>query len=460
MLEKLAERLENDREYVIVKPGDTLTHIAKGYSISIQDLMAFNNLSSTNLNVGKVIYVSAPPPPPEELHTITIKIGDTLSDIALRYGTTPQALMRANGLATPFIRAGQVLALPSNALQAPLTKVVVPQSYVVQRGDVLYRIALKFGIPQERLIALNNLEGSNIYVGQELKLVSGGNELKPLRISIKQGNTLANIARQYDIDLRELASANNIGLKDILKIGQELVIPERYVTEANSQLDQGASEIRYIAVRRNDTLWELAKRHSTTVEAIVAENRLNSYSINEGQSLRITPGLDFPPVAHPKPKRQAESERALTDKDMTSADLSGLENSSKQREISELIWPLKGPLTSRFGYRHLVIGGKSYNIHTGIDIDGDEGDPVVAAVAGEIVFSGWKAGYGNLVVVESLPYHYYYAHASELMASLGEKVNQGQVIAKVGATGATTGSHLHFEIRVDDKPQNPLDYLK
>ena len=461
--QKLTERLQGDREYIVIKPGDTLTHFAKEFSISIQDLMAFNSLSSTSLNVGDVIYVSAPPPTPKELHTITVKIDDTLNDLAARYGVTSPALMRANRLATPFIRAGQILELPNNALETPLADSLLsePRNYIVQQDDALYQIAVEFGISQERLIALNNLEGTNIYAGQELKLVEVGEEpLKPLQIAIKRGDTLANIARQYDVNLKELVSANGIELEGLLSIGQKVIIPERYVAnQANSQLDQGASEIRYIAVESNDTLWNLANNHATSVEAIVADNRLNSYRINEGQILRITPGLDLPPVARSRPEVQTSSSKDSTNSSSVDTLEVNLETDLDQKITSRLIWPLKGNITSRFGYRNLVISGKSYNIHTGIDIDGDRGDPILAACSGKIVFSGWRAGYGYLVVVESLPYHYYYAHASELIASEGEQVKQGQIIAKVGATGAATGSHLHFEVRVDDKPLDPLDHL-
>ncbi len=386
--------------------------------------------------------------------------------MAARYGVTTQELMRANRLATPFIRAGQILELPDNALDAPLDDDISsePRTYIVKQDDALYKIALNFGISQERLIALNNLEGTNIYAGQELKLAEVGEELKPLEITIKRGDTLASIARQYDVHLKELVSANNINTEDVLSIGQKIAIPERYATsQVNSQLDQGASEISYIAVKRNDTLWNLARDYSTSVEAIVADNRLSSYRINEGQILRITPGLDFPAVARPRPEIQASTTSSSKDSislsNVSTSSSEILETNSAQEFTSKLIWPLNGPITSRFGYRNLVVGGKSYNIHTGLDIDGDRGDPIIAACSGKVVFSGWKAGYGYLVVVESLPYHYYYAHASELMVAEGEQVKQGQIIAKVGATGAATGSHLHFEVRVNDKPQNPLDYL-
>ena len=456
-VEQHLSKLEDDRESIIIQPGDTLAGIARDFNISMQDLMDFNNLSSTKLVVGDVIYINAPPPPPKELHTITVKIGDTLSSLATRYKTTPQAVMRANNLATPFIRTGQTLILPSDAITTPLVDPppTQPEAYVVQQGDALYKIALKFGIPQERLIAINHLEGTNIYAGQELKLVSVGEDIKPLMVKVEYGDTLINIARRYDVNLSELASANNLSLKGALQVGQELIIPERYA--AASELDQGASQIHYITAKKNDTLWKLAKDHKTSVEAIVADNRLSSYQISEGQVIRITPGLDFPPVASPRP--EVEVELTPTPSDDNNTNTLSSEDNTEVKVTSGLIWPLEGNITSNFGYRNLVVGGRSYNIHTGIDIDGETGDKVVAASSGKVVFSGWRAGYGYLVVIESLPYHYYYAHASELLVSEGEEVEQGQAIAKVGSTGASTGSHLHFEIRIDDKPQDPLNYL-
>jgi murein DD-endopeptidase MepM/ murein hydrolase activator NlpD len=117
------------------------------------------------------------------------------------------------------------------------------------------------------------------------------------------------------------------------------------------------------------------------------------------------------------------------------------------------IWPLRGVITSGFGMRW----GR---MHQGLDIDGETGDPILAAKSGTVSMSGVAGGYGNMVVVDhgggvaSL-----YGHASQLFVTEGQNVAQGQVIAAVGSTGFSTGSHLHFEIRVNGTPQNPLPYL-
>ena len=100
------------------------------------------------------------------------------------------------------------------------------------------------------------------------------------------------------------------------------------------------------------------------------------------------------------------------------------------------------------------------NWHSGLDIDGVTGDPIRAAAAGVVSYSGWKGGYGNLVIVKAGDTEYYYAHASTLHVSEGEFIQTGQLLARVGATGRTTGSHLHFEVRISGTPVDPLSLLK
>jgi len=118
-----------------------------------------------------------------------------------------------------------------------------------------------------------------------------------------------------------------------------------------------------------------------------------------------------------------------------------------------LIWPVTGPITSPFGPRW---GG----FHPGIDIGVPTGTPIHAAAAGTVIWCGWETGYGNLVVID----HHNglataYAHQSKIAVSCNQDVAQGQVIGYVGCTGVCTGPHLHFEVRVNGTPVDPLGYL-
>lgn len=118
-----------------------------------------------------------------------------------------------------------------------------------------------------------------------------------------------------------------------------------------------------------------------------------------------------------------------------------------------LSWPVRGPVTSRFGRRW----GRQ---HAGIDIGAGKGVPIKAAKAGEVIFAGTMGGYGNAVVIDhGSGLTTLYAHQSRLGTSDGTSVASGDVIGYVGSTGHSTGPHLHFETRVGGTPQDPLRYL-
>ncbi|MCI5836862.1 MAG: peptidoglycan DD-metalloendopeptidase family protein [Veillonellaceae bacterium] len=123
------------------------------------------------------------------------------------------------------------------------------------------------------------------------------------------------------------------------------------------------------------------------------------------------------------------------------------------------MWPVQGPITSPFGYRiHPIFGTQIY--HSGIDIGVDSGTPVAAADSGVVVDADWLGGYGYAVIIDhGNGLSTLYAHNSELIVSPGQSVQKGQTIAYSGSTGYSTGPHVHFEVRVNGSPVEPLDYL-
>ncbi|MBQ4370336.1 MAG: peptidoglycan DD-metalloendopeptidase family protein [Oscillospiraceae bacterium] len=121
------------------------------------------------------------------------------------------------------------------------------------------------------------------------------------------------------------------------------------------------------------------------------------------------------------------------------------------------IWPTQGVLTSPFGYRSVAVGS---SFHKGIDIGTSTGTPIIAADGGTVIYADWISGYGKLVeIAHDNGFTTRYAHCSALAVSVGEKVDQGELIAYVGNTGVSSGSHLHFEVRINGEPYNPLNYL-
>jgi murein DD-endopeptidase MepM/ murein hydrolase activator NlpD len=132
---------------------------------------------------------------------------------------------------------------------------------------------------------------------------------------------------------------------------------------------------------------------------------------------------------------------------------SGGSHSSATPSAAGLIWPVKGVLTSPYGMRW----GR---MHEGIDIGAAQGTPIYAAASGTVNYAGWEGGYGNLTVIDhGNGLATAYGHQSQLAVSSGQTVSRGQVIGYVGSTGHSTGPHLHFEVRVNGAPNDPLSYL-
>ena len=122
-------------------------------------------------------------------------------------------------------------------------------------------------------------------------------------------------------------------------------------------------------------------------------------------------------------------------------------------------WPVAGEITSPFGERKNPMGAGD-DFHPGLDIAAEEGTPIAAACAGRVVAAGPDGGYGNLIVVDDgNGVSTRYGHCSQIFARVGDTVMPGQTIGAVGSTGHSTGPHLHFEVRVNDRPVDPAAFI-
>ncbi|MCL6591920.1 MAG: peptidoglycan DD-metalloendopeptidase family protein [Firmicutes bacterium] len=162
---------------------------------------------------------------------------------------------------------------------------------------------------------------------------------------------------------------------------------------------------------------------------------------------------------------RAKLEKALDEYEETSRQIA---NEIRKREqtagqeilgTGNMIWPVRGRLSSGFGWRvHPVLKQRKY--HNGQDIAVPYGTPVLAADSGVVVVSGWQGGYGYFIAIDhGAGISSCYGHNSKLLVEAGDKVTKGQVIAKSGSTGLSTGPHVHFEVRIQGVPVNPLPYL-
>jgi lipoprotein NlpD len=213
------------------------------------------------------------------------------------------------------------------------------------------------------------------------------------------------------------------------------------------------------SVRRGDTLYSIAWQHGLGVDQLAGMNAIRKpYTIYTGQRLRVRPGSKpVPATAPPRPKPAAQQPARSAPKPDASAPPAPRPAAAKPAPklpsvVKHWVWPTKGRVIN--GYRPNAPGKK------GIDISGKKGQPVKAAAAGKVVYSGsGLVGYGRLIIVkhnETLLSAY--GHNSKLLVSEGDYVKAGQVIANMGSSG-TDRTQLYFEIRKNGKPVNPLRYL-
>jgi murein DD-endopeptidase MepM/ murein hydrolase activator NlpD len=141
-------------------------------------------------------------------------------------------------------------------------------------------------------------------------------------------------------------------------------------------------------------------------------------------------------------------------------DLRSYEAVLRERGYTPTIWPVEGKLEGGFGGRRNPFGGPGYEFHSGQDIEAPWGAPVIAGASGRVTFVGWQNGYGQLVIVDhggGLTTRY--GHLSHIDVEANQMVSRGQLLGEVGSTGRSTGPHLHYEVRINDQPVNPLPYL-
>ncbi len=185
---------------------------------------------------------------------------------------------------------------------------------------------------------------------------------------------------------------------------------------------------------------------------------------------QITQSISTKPVAFNYSRPRASSEMAQNAggpmlSEISSED-SEIENQLRIIETTSdpayipNIWAHIGKINNEFGFRRNPFGGRTYEFHAGMDINGERGDTIIAPAAGKIIKAGWQGGYGNMVEIDhgnGLTTRY--GHMSKVEAAVGDTVSRGQLIGYVGSTGRSTGPHLHYELRLNDRPINPRRFL-
>ncbi len=291
---------------------------------------------------------------------------------------------------------------------------------------------------------------------------------------VQKGDTLYSIAKAHGVSVDQLALWNDIKDPAKLQPGMTLKLSAPPSTAAAApagkqaaadigKANAGAStqQSTTYAVQKGDTLWAISRKTGIAVQDIMKFNNLREETILQvGYVLHLT-GQTVPVAEQGSPAGTAPAGQIRLVKveppDMpepvnpTTA-LPAASLSQVKTGIS-LAWPVTGRLTSGFGNR-----GKSR--HDGIDLGVPVGTPVRAAADGVVRYAGFYGDYGRLVIIDHGDgWETYYAHNSQLLVNAGDQVHRSQVIAKSGSSGRTTGPHVHFEVRHNGTPLDPLRYL-
>ncbi len=251
----------------------------------------------------------------------------------------------------------------------------------------------------------------------------------------------------------------------------ELLLDVKTFVEFNSNLKlvsiftrQGNDNVRQIKEKRDAVLSmkkviielrEMQRQHQEEIAELVSQSEQKTVEIEElyGEKKYLLSKTRADKEALIKMEEELEEkEKELTR--ILESYRYGMPPSGK------LTWPAAGSMISGFGYRiHPILGINRF--HSGIDIGAPYGTAVKAAAGGEVIQAGYFGGYGySIMLYHGGGYATWYAHLSSIGVSMGQMVERGSVIGKVGSTGWSTGPHLHFEIRINGVPQNPIGYLQ
>jgi murein DD-endopeptidase MepM/ murein hydrolase activator NlpD len=276
-------------------------------------------------------------------------------------------------------------------------------------------------------------------------------------------NRLVSIYKQPEpgtIDLVLQAKSFQDVLDEMNYLGIVAKADETIAQQVQSAKRQVASARKHTAAIRQNVANEANKINAYVQQEanlrtslLVSQGKLSVVKSSKSQALYETKAQEHAAQEESNAIQSASAAIEAKIRAATSAPSDNPTGTVATPSAAGLIWPVQGPITSPFGPRW---GG----FHPGIDIGVPEGTPIHAAAAGTVIYCGWESGYGNLVVID----HHNglataYAHQSRIAVSCNQDVTQGQVIGYSGCTGFCTGPHLHFEVRVNGTPVDPLGYL-
>jgi murein DD-endopeptidase MepM/ murein hydrolase activator NlpD len=255
----------------------------------------------------------------------------------------------------------------------------------------------------------------------------------------------------YQADkINALESINNSRLEEILTLRETLESSVGYLDERLAAIEEADSRI--------DTLVSMfnSETHSDVEIPISRSYNRDAFTLtSESQTSDDTIFEEIESLI----ENEEISNIIQSKMDAYDTLIAQMESQLIYLECRPDLLPTSGIFTSKFGYRKDPITKRTAK-HNGLDIANEKGTPVHAAGTGIVTFSGYNGDFGNVIIIDhGYGYKSVYGHCSELLVEEGTRVEKGDLIAKMGSTGKSTGTHLHFEVRYNDNPINPLTIL-
>jgi murein DD-endopeptidase MepM/ murein hydrolase activator NlpD len=261
---------------------------------------------------------------------------------------------------------------------------------------------------------------------------------------------LSSLKLQYDISKKEIGQLTAINSSQKVEI---------------EKLQKNSAEIQKQLAENSKILEDVKKAVGITPSDNDKTVELKLVSPEEGSSMILLKEDSTPDMSSNISNIETEfvslSDKIATQKQVINEALGPIKSQLAYLMAKPSIMPVSASITAGFGYRKNPFTSRGSEFHKGTDFAASYGQEIVATGDGIVMFSGWNAGYGRMVIIS----HGYglstlYAHNSKLLVNQGDKVTKGQAISKAGNTGRSTGTHLHYEVKLNGKNVNPSKYFK
>ncbi|MCR4881447.1 MAG: peptidoglycan DD-metalloendopeptidase family protein [bacterium] len=349
----------------------------------------------------------------------------------------------------------------------------VKQNIDVQRNDTKKKIRELKRKEAKEINQLYKSQGNLEITKKELEITTQNLEQTKKKLANLQ-NSLENATAKYNRDqiavgkrLREIYKGERISFLNVIFMAENInsMLDKIYYQERITEQD--AKQLKDLKQQISLLSTYTSQIEEQKQNVLYTMARIQSKKDKIAQDISISQSLIKKLQTDRKTYERAENELAKQSEQlekMLRSNAKNVKESERFTTTSDFIMPAHGPVTSPFGWRtHPIFGTRKF--HSGVDLGVPMGTAVKCSNSGVVTFVGWYGGYGKVVIVDhgiykGQPLSTLYAHLSSYSVAKGQKVSRGQVIARSGSTGYSTGPHLHFEVRVNGKPVSPYSYAK